>query len=167
MKNSMEYQFKPNTLGSYSKVKDENMKKEAYTALKSLFDKDSNGKSPFSELDARIKTAVMSALSSYNTKESMDDYIYPLINDKNYYVASQAILSIGRITSQLSKDKKITLEQEKEKIGLLKSIIKREFDSDKSTFRNLKAGNAINGLTSFANDPHEDIILDIADFIIL
>jgi aminopeptidase N len=155
-----------NVLGSYSKAKDERIKMEAYNALKFIFDKKSNGKSLLSELDARIKTALIAAFASFNTLESMNDFIHPLINDENYFIAGQAISSIGSITSQLSKDKKITLEQEKEKITLLKSITKKEFNPNESSFRNLKARNAINGLASFAGGHGEDIILDIADFLI-
>ena len=118
-------------------------------------------------MDPRIKTTVISAISSFNTKESIDDDIQPLIYDENPYITGQAILSFGRITSQLAKDKKITLKQEKEKIEFLKSICKREFDPGRSSFRNLRATNAISGLTSFSDDPNEDIILDIADFLII
>jgi aminopeptidase N len=159
-----------NALGSYSRLDDdkyENLKSQAYSALKSFFDKESvSGKAPFSKLDARVKTAVISAFASFNTKESMDEYIYRLTTDKNYFVASQAIRSVGNIASQLSKIEKITLEQEEEKIRFLKSIIQKEFDPHTSSFRNLKARSAIGALTMFADDPHEDIILDIADFLI-
>ena len=122
-----------NTLGAFSKArndKDEKIKKGAYETLKSFFEEKSDGQVPFSGLDARIKTAVISAISSYNTKESMDNIIQPLVSDENPYVAGQAILAIGTITSQLAKDKKITLKQEKEKIDLLKSICKGEFGPD-------------------------------------
>jgi len=146
-------------LGSFSKKSDE-IETLAYNKLVAMFQNDDNYKEPqFSKLDSRIKAQLVVALGNFGKKESLE-FLFTVLEDKNPLVVRQAATGIGKCSTSLTD-----VQEKKNNIEKLKSIVRAEFNGT-PTFRNNLARGAILGLGEFSADADEEIVRSVADFIV-
>ena len=148
------------TLGSYSKI--ENLKVKSYDVIKSFFERDSGSKY-ISEFDLRIQATIIANVANFSKSDSLK-YLYQLVNHDNYFIANNAIISIGRIVSKLATENKVSKTEKEDTIQFLKEIVKKEIEDE--SFQNLRGTGATSALATFSDDGEEDTILDVADFLI-
>jgi aminopeptidase N len=146
-----------NTLGSYASSKDENIKSKVYQSLNELFRKITEGKGQhLSTLPPQVRRALVSALGRFEKNESLD-ILKPFLSEQSYFVEQQAAIAIGRSSKNLPSDS----HEKKSMLQLLK-----DFANTTTTFQNLLARGAIDGLKEFSRDEDEQIVKDVADFIV-
>ena len=162
--------------GTSTTITDEEIRSYTYKSLKSLFDKNKTN-STLSVGDQRVVSSLITAFSQFtkfHDKNSLD-LVEPFINSPNWFIARSAIAAIGKITSKLpikekdESESKLTLQEKKNKIEYLKNIVNKERENNKieqKSFRNFHASGAISGLQNFSNDDEEEIIKDIANFLV-
>jgi aminopeptidase N len=146
-----------NTLGSYASSKDENIKSKVYQTLSAFFRKDNEGKNQlYSALRPQIRQALVTALGGFEREESLD-ILKPLLSEQSYFIEQQAAIAIGRSSKNLPSDS----QKKKEMIQLLKDLT-----NTTTTFQNVLARGAIDGLKEFSKDEDEQIVEEVADIIV-
>jgi aminopeptidase N len=146
-----------NTLGSYASSKDENIKYKVYQTLSAFFRKDNEGKNQvYSTLRPQIRRALVTALGRFEKEESLD-VLKPLLSEQSYFVEQQAAIAIGKSSKNLPSDN----QNKKYTIQLLKNLT-----NTTTTFQNLLASGAIDGLREFSKDKDEQIVEEVADIIV-
>jgi aminopeptidase N len=88
-------------------------------------------------------------------KESLD-ILKPLLSEQSYFVEQQVAVAIAKSSKNLPSDK----QMKKNMIHLLKDLA-----NTTTTFQNLLAQGAINGLKEFSKDKDEQIV-EVADIIV-
>ena len=138
-----------NTLGSYASSKDENIKSKVYQTLSAFFRRDNEGKNQlYSTLRPQIRQALVTALGRFEKEESLD-ILKPLLSEQSYFVEQQAAIAIGRSSKNLPSDN----QKKKGAIQLLKDLT-----NTTTTFQNLLARGAIDGLREFSKDIDKQIV---------
>ena len=146
-----------NTLGLYASSKDENIRSKVYQSLNELFRKNTESKDQnFSTLLPQVRRALVSALGRFERNDSLD-ILNPLLSEQSYFVEQQAAIAVGRSSKNLPLDS----HEKKSMIQLLKDLA-----NTTTTFQNLLARGAIDGLKEFSRDEDEQIVKDVADFIV-
>ena len=147
-----------NTLGSYASSKDENIKSKVYQSLNELFRKNTEGKGQhLSTLPPQVRRALVSALGRFEKNEFLE-ILKPFLSEQSYFVEQQAAIAIGRRSKNLPSDSD-------EKKSMLQ-LLKKDLANTTTTFQNLLARGAIDGLKEFSRDEDEQIVKDVADFIV-
>jgi aminopeptidase N len=137
-----------NTLGTYNDKNDHIKTNKAYEALRDFSPFQEKIKSPY------IRRAVVRNIGGFERQESLD-LLKPLLNDDSYFVEQTAATAIGK------SSKNAPSEIKKNIIFILKEKAKTT-----NTFQNVLARGAIDGLKEFWNDIDEEIVAEIADFLI-
>ena len=146
-----------NTLGSYHEKNNYAKTNKAYQALFSCL----NNKTIFSRLRPEVKQAIVRNIGQFERKEStnlLESLLYQL--EESYFLRANAATAIGKSSkNEISSPDNI----KKEKIiSLLKENVKIS-----ESFRNVIASGAIDGLKEFSKDNDKDIVVDIANFLIV
>jgi aminopeptidase N len=148
------------TLGTYAQI--ENLKSKTYDVIKSFFERDSGNKY-ISEFDLRIQPTIIANLANFSKSDSLR-YLYPLVDNDNYFIANNAVSSIGTIVSKLATENKISKKEKEDTIQFLKEIVKKEIENE--SFQNLRGIGATSALATFSEDREEATIFNVADFLI-
>ena len=146
-----------NALGSYAISNDENIKSKVYQILIAFFRKDVEGNNQlYSTLRPQIRQALVAALGRFG-KEGSLEVLKPLLSEQSYFVEQQAAIAIGSSSKNLPSDN----QKKKEMIQLLEDLT-----NTTTTFQNLLARGAIDGLKEFSKDEDEQIVKEVADIIV-
>ncbi|MFZ0896985.1 MAG: M1 family aminopeptidase, partial [Candidatus Nitrosopolaris sp.] len=141
-----------NTLGAYYDKNDYAKTNRAYQAIRPYLDK-----KIFSTLRAEIRRAVLRNIGEFEKEDSIK-LLEPILlkEDESYFVRAAAAAAIGKSSKNASSSTK------KEKIiPLLKTAVKKT-----SSFQNVIAAGAIDGLKELSKDKDDDVIVEIANFLI-
>ena len=98
---------------------------------------------------------MVTALGRFEKSDSLN-VLKPLLSEQSYFVEQQAAIAIGRSSKNLSS----VSHDKKSMIQFLKDLA-----NTTTTFQNLLARGAIDGLKEFSKDD-EQIVKDVADFIV-
>jgi aminopeptidase N len=132
---------------------------------------------PFKKIDSRIRSAIVNAIGQFREKKELLPNLLRLLqdSDEGYFLRRNAATAIGTISSSRGL---LTHDEKRQKIEALKSVITHEIGYSESlgegerkeqrfpTFQNLVARGAINGLRQFSQDVSQDLVNDIAEFMV-
>jgi aminopeptidase N len=146
-----------NTLGSYYEKNNYAKSNKAYGALLSCLTKEEI----FSRLHPEIKQAIVRNIGQFERKDSIN-MLEPLLHQQSesYFVRANTATAIGK-SSKNETLSSINNIKKMEIILLLKEIVKTS-----QSFRHVVASGAIDGLKELSKDNDEDIVVDIAKFLI-
>jgi aminopeptidase N len=146
-----------NTLGSYHEKNNYAKTNKAYQSLLSCL----NNKEIFSRLHPEVKQAIVRNIGQFERKEStnlLESLLYQ--QNESYFLRANAATAIGKSSkNEISDPDNIKKERI---ISLLKENVKIS-----ESFRNVIASGAIDGLKEFSKDNDKDIVVDIANFLIV
>jgi aminopeptidase N len=150
-----------NTLGSYYEKNNYAKSDMAYSSLVSCLGK--NKEQIFSRLHPKIKQAVVRNIGQFERKESIN-LLEPLLHQQNetsYFVRASIATAIGKSSKNGTLSLSIDNIKKMKVVSQLKEIVKTS-----QSFRNVIATGAIEGLKELSKDKDEDIVVDIANFLI-
>jgi aminopeptidase N len=150
-----------NTLGSYYEKNNYAKSDMAYSSLVSCLGK--NKEQIFSRLHPKIKQAVVRNIGQFERKESIN-LLEPLLHQQNetsYFVRASIATAIGKSSKNGTLSLSIDNIKKMKVVSQLKEIVKAS-----QSFRNVIATGAIEGLKELSKDKDEDIVVDIANFLI-
>jgi aminopeptidase N len=131
-----------NVIGEFKDNTDYLRSNNAYMAIKDCLEK----RGEQQQLHPKIRRALVSNIGVFEKEESLE-LLYSYIQDESYFVQFDAAAAIGKIGKNI-KD----VQKRKEIVKRLKIL-----SNNNSTFRNVLARGAINGLLEFSKDDVEEI----------
>jgi aminopeptidase N len=130
-----------NVIGGFKENSDYIRSNKAYMTIKDCLKKRGE-----QQLHPKIRRALVSNIGGFEKEEALE-LLYLYIENESYFVQFEAAAAIGKIGKNI-KD----VQKRKDIVERLKIL-----SNDNSTFRNVLARGAINGLMEFSKDDEEDI----------
>jgi aminopeptidase N len=148
-----------NTLGSYYDKNNYAKTSYAYEVLISCLNKE---RGIFHQLHPEIKQAMVRNIGQFERGESIN-ILEPMLYEKNesYFVRAAVATAMGKSAKNLVSTSSLDNVKKEKVISQLKLIAKTS-----ESFRNVIASGCIDGLKEFSKDKNEDIVADIASFIV-
>jgi aminopeptidase N len=113
-------------------------------------------------LHPEVRQAVVRNIGQFEKKETID-LLYPLLHSKHesYFVRASIATAIGKSIKENEMSSSRDNANKEKMISQLKEIVKTS-----SSFRNVIATGAIDGLKELSKDKDDDTVVDIANFLI-
>jgi aminopeptidase N len=142
-----------NVLGSYYDKSNYVKTDNAYKALVRCL-KNSN------VLASQVRRAIIRNIGTFERPESLP-LLLDQLKDQNYFIQAVAATAIGKSAKNIPAFSK---EQKEQKETIIKKL--KEIAAGPTTFQNVVASGAIDGLKEFYKDENTNTIIEIADFLI-
>ena len=140
-----------NALGSFNDKSDYSKANYAYNNLIQCFE---HSKSNVPQ----VLRAIIRNIGTFERPESIPILLEFLDENKHYFIQSTTAAAIGKSSKNLDTSRK---DQKKALIKKLKELVNNSY-----SFQNIVAQGAIDGLKEFFKDDDQDLLIDIADFLI-
>ncbi|MER5174319.1 MAG: M1 family metallopeptidase [Candidatus Nitrosocosmicus sp.] len=109
-------------------------------------------------LSSQVLRAVIRNIGAFERSESIPILLGYLQENEHFFIQSAAAAALGKSSKNIDEAHK---SQKESMINELKKIV-----NGKSTFQNIVAKGAIDGLKEFSKDDDADLLIDIANFLI-